>query len=89
MHSNFPALTLKSAGRNVSSYTIAEFASIICTGPKGQCRTPGAAEIRKVQWKGLLVQWKNLSVRRKGLLVQWKAAPGAAESWFSQHIHRH
>ena len=56
MHSNFPALLKASAGRNISSHTIAEFASIICTGPKRECWTPGAAEIRKVQWKGLPVQ---------------------------------
>jgi len=67
MQSNFPALLKVSAGRNVSSHTIAEFASIICTGPKGECWMPSAAEIRKVQWKGLP--------------VQWKATPGAAESW--------
>lgn len=79
MQSNFPALLKVSAGRNVS-YTIAEFASIICTGPKGQCRTPGAAESHKVQWKAVPVQWKAVPVQRKGLLVQWKAVPGAAES---------
>jgi hypothetical protein len=79
MQSNFPALLKVSAGRNVSSHTIAEFASIICTGPKRECWMPSAAEIHKVQWKGLLVQ-------RKGLPVQWKATPGAAESWSLQLI---
>lgn len=44
MQSNFPALLKVSAGRNGSLHTIAEFASIICTGPKRECRTPSAAE---------------------------------------------
>lgn len=85
MHSDFPALLKVSAGRNLSSHTIAEFASIICTDPERERWTPGAAETRKVQWKGLLVQWKYLPMQRKGLPVQWKAARRAAESWSSHH----
>ncbi len=84
MQSNVPALLKVSAGRNVFSHTLAEFASIICTGPKRECWTPGAAEIRTVQWKGLPMQRKSLPVRWKGLPVQRKDAPGAAESWSLQ-----
>ena len=96
MHSDLPALLKVSAGRNVSSHAIAEFASIICTDPKRECRTPSAAEIRKVQWKGLLVQRKTYPCggnaypcNGKTHLVQWKVGlhrmVSAAESWFSHY----
>ena len=57
MHSNAPARLKVSAGRNVSS-TIVELASLICTGPKREFWTPGAAETRTVHGKGLPVQRK-------------------------------
>lgn len=69
MESCGPATAHAWSGETPLLLAIAELASIICTGPKEVFWVASAAERRKVQWKGLP--------------VQWKATPGAAESWSS------
>src|SRR6266567_4704382 len=64
-------------GECPSWLTTVELASIICTGSTSVMWALSAAERRKVQWKGVPVQRKDLPVQRK-------ASRSAAESWSSQ-----
>ena len=58
MHSDLPALLKVSAGRNVSSHAIAEFASIICTDPKREAGRPVQRKSVKCNGKAYLCSGK-------------------------------